>query len=133
MAAIADLVILKNDGTTNVTWTGDSGSAGDRIPARYSSKSVSAIPAFQPKMAVATEGNGDGSVRRVKINLIYPYTVTDSTTNQTTEVSRCGYRGEWSIPQDVPQSVVDEFAAQVANLMDHATLVGVVKVQQAPT
>lgn len=133
MAAIANLVVKKNDGVTDITWTGDSGSAGDRIPARYSSKSVSAIPAFQPKLAVQTEGNGDGAVRRVKINMIYPYTVTDSTTNQTSEVSRCVFRGEWSIPQDVPQTTVDEFASQLANLLDHADLVGTVKVQQAPT
>lgn len=133
MPQMANLIIKKADGTTDVTWTGDAASSGDKSPARYSSKSVSTIPAFQPKMAIASEGNNDGTVRRVKINVVYPYTVTDTTTNRTTEVGRCTYRGEWSVSQEIPSSVVDEFAAQVANLLDHADLVSVVKVQSAPT
>lgn len=133
MAQITDLIIKKADGTTFITWTGDTGAAGDKIPARFSSKSVNAIPAFQPKLAVATEGNGDGSTRRVKMNLVYPYTVTDSNTTQTKEVSRSTFKGEWSVSQDMPQSSVDEFACQIANLISTALLVGAVKTQQAPT
>lgn len=133
MPSLANLSITKADGTTSITWTGDVASSGDKNPARYSSKTVSAIPAFQPKMSVASEGNSDGSVRRVKINLIYPYTVLDTTTNRTTEVGRAVFRGEWSVPQELPSTVVDEFAVQVANLLDHTDLVSVVKTQQAPT
>lgn len=133
MPSLANLVILKADGVTSVTWTGDVAASGEKSAAKYSSKSVSTIPAFQPKMSVQTEGNSDSTVRRVKISLVYPYTVLDTTTNRTTEVARATFRGEWAISQEIPASVSDEFAAQVANLLDTPDLVSVVKVQQAPT
>jgi hypothetical protein len=82
---------------------------------------------------VRSDGNGDGSVRRVYANVVYPYSVLDSTTNRTTLVSQASFRGEWAVPQDMPQANVDEFAAQVANLLDHTDMVSVVKVQTAPT
>jgi hypothetical protein len=134
MTALANLTIKKDDGTTDITWTGDVASSGDKSPARYSSKTVTTIPAFQPKMSVQSENGGvNGSVRRVKINMIYPYFVTDSTTNLSSEVARCVFRGEWSVPQNVPSTVVNEFASQLTNLLDHTDMVSVVKTQQAPT
>lgn len=133
MPSLANLSIVKADGTTAVVWTGDSPSSGDKSPARYSSKTVNSIPAFQPKMSVVSEGSPDGKVRRVKIGVTYPYTVLDTTTNRTTEVAHNWFRGEWSFPQEIPTSVSDEFAAQVSNLLDHADIVSVLKTQQAPT
>lgn len=133
MPSLADISIKKADYTTDIVWSGVSASAGDKTPARYASKTVNSIPAFQPKMSVRSEGNGDGSVRRVHVNVAYPYSVLDTTTNRTTLVSQCSFRADWTVPQDVPQSVVDEFVAQVANLVDSGTLVDVVKTQTAPT
>lgn len=133
MANLTDLTIKKADGVTDILWSGVTASAGDKNPARYTSKTVSAIPAFQPKLSIRSEGNGDGSVRRVIASAIYPYSVLDTTTNRTSLVSQCTFRGEWAVPQDVPQTVVDEFAAQLANLFDTSALVDVVKTQTAPT
>jgi hypothetical protein len=133
MPSLANLIVKKADGTTDITWSGLVAAAGDKSHARYASQTVNSIPAFQPKMSVRSDGNGDGSVRRVYTNVVYPYSVLDSTTNRTTLVSQASFRGEWAVPQDMPQANVDEFAAQVANLLDHTDMVSVVKVQTAPT
>jgi len=133
MPNLADLIIKKADGTTDVTWSGIVASAGDRVASRHASKSVSTVPAFQPQMSIKTEANPTNSTRRVHVNIVYPYTVTDSTTTLISKVGQCSYRGEWTIPQDLPQSTVDEFAAQVANLVDTTLVVDVVKTQTAPT
>lgn len=133
MPQLADITVKKADGTTDILWTGVVSSAGDRTASRHASKTVSSIPAFQPQMSVKSEANGDASVRRVHVNIVYPYTVTDSGTNQTTKLGQASFRGEWSVSQEMPQTTVDEFAAQVANLVDSTLLVDVVKAQVAPT
>lgn len=133
MPNISNIAVLKADGVTNITWTGDSGSGGDKQPARYSSKTVSPIPAYQPKMAVASEQNGDGSVRRMRVNIVYPYTVTDSTTGLPVEVARHSFQGVWNISQEIPSTVTDEFVVQTSNLLDHSDLIVALKAQQAPT
>lgn len=133
MPQLADLVILKADGATNVTWSGIVASAGDKSASRHASKSVSTIPAFQPQMSIRTEANGNSAARRVHVNVVYPYTVVDANTGLTTKVSQNTFRGEWSVSQDIPQATTDEFAAQVANLIDTVLLVDVVKSQTAPT
>lgn len=133
MPQLANIVIKKSDGTTDITWTGDVASAGDRSPARFSSKSVSSIPAYQPKMEVTSRDNQTKDVRRIDVNITYPYAVTDSTTTLTQLVSRLGFTGTWTVPQGIPSTLVDEFAAQVANLLDSVLLVDTVKSQSAPT
>lgn len=133
MPTLANMIVKKADGVTDITWTGDVNSSGDKSPARYSSKSVTTIPAFQPKFSVSSEGSTDGGVRRIKAGLVYPVTVVDTTTNRTTEIGRFTFRGEWSIPQDLPAANADEFAAQLANIMVHAQMQNTVKTATAPT
>jgi hypothetical protein len=133
MPALSDITIKKNDGVTDITWTGDVPSSGNKSPARYSSKTVSTIPAFQPKLAIASAPSGDGRSRKVTIDLLYPHTATDSTTGLTSEVSRLTFHGTWSVPQDIPTTVVDEYVSQLGNLIDSPAVVAQLKVQQAAT
>lgn len=133
MPQLADLTVKKADGTTDIVWSGVVSSAGDKSASRHNSKTVSTIPAFQPQMSIKSESNGDSTTRRVHVNVVYPYTVTDSGTNQTTKLGQASFRGEWTVSQEMPQTTVDEFAAQVANLLDTTLLVDVVKTQVAPT
>lgn len=133
MPALANITIKKNDGVTDILWTGDVPSSGDKSPARYSSKTVSTIPAFQPKFAIASAPSGDGRSRRVTVDMLYPFTATDSTTGITSEVSRLTYHGVWSVPQDIPTTTVDEFVAQLSNLLDSTEVLAQLKIQQAAT
>lgn len=132
MPALANLVVKKNDGVTDITYTGVAASAGDSSPAVWQSLTVGTAVAFHPELRITARPQGSGN-RAVNIQFSYPYVVTG-----TDGISRVAKR--WnvnpvsiSVPTDMPDTEVAEAAAQFGHLMATALVVEIMKVGRSAT
>lgn len=118
MAALANYTLKKNDGTTDILWTGIQPSSGDGTPAIWKSQTVGNAPAHQPEMRLfGREGNNGGS-RVLRLTAFYPSLSTNSTTGLTTAYTRNRFVGEWTLDKNSPQTDIDEFVSQLAYMLN---------------
>lgn len=78
MATIADIVIKKSDGTTNITYTAISGSAGDKSPAAWRSDSSATLRGNRDVVTLVTQDNGARTARRSNSKAVMPVARTVS-------------------------------------------------------
>lgn len=121
MATATNLTIKKADGTTDVTYTVQIASGGDKSPAVWQELTASATPNARPTLQVESAWNGAKTARRVSMRFEYPYQVTDAS-GQTTIVNRELGTVTWIQPQDIPDSLATEAASQFANLLATALI-----------
>jgi hypothetical protein len=74
MPSMADIIVKKNDGTTNITFTAMVASAGDKSQAIWRSTTVGTAAAHQPELRMTSRANGTGTARRVDLHFSYPST-----------------------------------------------------------
>lgn len=132
MAQATNLTIKKADGTTDVTYTVQTASGGDKSPAIWQELTASAVPSARPTLKVETSWNGAKTARRTDVRFEYPYAVTNSD-GTTTLVNRELFSGSWISPQDIPDNVAAEASAQGMNLLATALLKGTFASGYAPT
>lgn len=114
MPQMADIIVKKDDGTTNITYTALTPSSGDKVAAQWRSNTVSTIAGHRPAFALKSERTGAGD-RRMRSTFVYPYTVTD--VNGVPQlVARVSFEVSGLIPQNVPDTVIAEAVSQHANL-----------------
>lgn len=132
MPSIANLVVKKNDGTTDVTYTAEVPSSGDKNPAIWRNQSVGTAIAHRPTFALSSRTNGTGSARRLEGSVSYPSTVTGSdgkvTVSDRTLITIGGV-----IPLGAPTADVNEAVAQAMNLFKTAVVTDSFKSGYAPT
>lgn len=122
MPALANFSIVKNDGTTAITWTGVQPSSGDGTPAVWKSQSVGNAQAHQPELRLLGKAHDAGRKRLLRCTAVYPSLQTDSTTGLTTVRGAAGrFEGSWIIDPTMPQADVDEFVSQVGNCLATST------------
>lgn len=82
MAQQANITIKKKDGTTDVVWTGMTGSAGDGVEAEWQNLTVVAPPAYRPSLKVTgRKGGTNGMRRKARAVMLWPVTaVVDGVT-----------------------------------------------------
>lgn len=116
MPNMANLVIKKSDGTTDVTYTALTPSSGDKTAARWANKTVGSTPAQNPLLSLKSESNGPGTARRVTGSFRWPITSQDAGGNV---VVTGGANGTFTllVPQNQPAAVIKEQAYQFANLI----------------
>lgn len=78
MPQIADIVVKKNDGTTDVTYTAVVPSAGDKSAAMWRNQTVGSAAGHQPDYRMTSRFNGTNTARRVEVTAQYPSLVTGS-------------------------------------------------------
>lgn len=118
MPNLADLVIKKNDGTTNITWTGISRSGGDLSPARWEEQALTTMRAGRPTYMMQAGYSGNArDARKTETRGVYPYLITDSTTNTQQIVAKIVFEGKLWVPSVVPVAYADEAVAQLVNLI----------------
>lgn len=122
MASLANITVKKNDGTTDIVWTGICPSSGDGVPALWRSDTVGSAPGHKPVLELSTRYNGARTARRVDAKFIYPQIATDSTTGLTTVVNRIVGNVSFAIPDACPTTDINEAVSQAFNLLV-ATLV----------
>lgn len=80
MPQLANIVVKKFDGTTDVTYTGISPASGTS-PAVWKSQSVGTAPAQNPELRVVSRDADKGRNREVRATFLYPDYRTDSNFN----------------------------------------------------
>lgn len=119
MPNLANITVKKNDGTTDITWSGIAASAGDKSPAVWRSLTVGAAPAFQPTMKMVSQNNGPSTARRVNVDLTYPYT-TVGADGKTNVAEKVVMTTSIVLPNGMPTSDSNEAVAQSMNLLASA-------------
>lgn len=130
MANMASITVKKNDGATDITYTALTASAGDKVPARWKSNTASVIPNFRPELSMVSQYNGSKDVRRERILLTYPATVTVGGVEQKagTHVFDLAVH----LVQSVDSTTIDEAVAQFANLLKSTLIQSAMKEGYAP-
>lgn len=117
MPAISNIVVKKNDGTTDVTYTAKSPSSGDGVPAIWKSESVGSAQAHQPELRLSSSQASKGARRRLRSTYEYPQIATNTTTNVTSVIDRASAATDWVFPKTMSQADINEFVSQYANLL----------------
>lgn len=133
MPTLANQTIKKADGTTDQLWTAIRGAQGPTVPAILRNLTPGTALAHKPELWMSSRMLSSGNMQELKVTAMWPQVATDTTTSLTKVVNRARFRGVWELPMDMPQTDRNEFAAQVANLLDTAVLVDSVKEGDAPT
>lgn len=132
MPQIANVVVKKNDGTTDVTYTAVVPSAGDKSPALWRSQGVGSAAAHQPSVQVTSRANGPGTARRVDLVGTYPTLVTGSD-GKITISDRVVFTLSGVIPQGMATADVNEAVSQLLNFMSVTLMKDTFKTGFAPT
>jgi len=132
MPSLANITVKKNDGTTDITYTGVAASAGDSSPAVWRSNTVGSAIAFRPELRLTSRANGQKTARRVDGVYTYPETVTG--TDGVTRISdRLNLSFSAVIPNGMQDTNVNEAVAQALNLFASSLVKGSVQAGFAPT
>jgi len=121
MAALADLTVKKNDGTTDIVWTGVQPSSGDGVPAIWKSQTVGTAQAHQPEMRLSSRDSQNGASRTLRVTGAYMQIAVNTTTGVTSVINTARLTKEWVFSKSMPSADVNEFVSQFANLEAHAT------------
>lgn len=116
MPQIANITILKSDGTTNIVWSGKQASAGDKSPAVFRSETVGTAIAHQPTLKITSRDNGAGTARRLEWDFVYPEVVTGSDAIPRI-INRAVANGSFLNPSGMAKTATKEAAYQMCNLV----------------
>lgn len=121
MPAIANIVVLKNDAVTNVTFTAVAPSGGDKSPAVWQNQAVGTAVGHRPTLKLIARASGDGKTRRSDFIFTYPSTTIGSD-GKTNIISTSVLTGSFATPLDQPAADVNEAVAQSFNLLASALI-----------
>lgn len=113
---ITDITVKKADGTTDVVYTGVTGSAGDKSPAVYKNRTVGTTPAQNPTFTLVSASNGPGTSRRLKFSGQWPVVKQDAGGNVVVS-GRSSVEGSFLLPQNIAQAEIDEVVHQFTGLL----------------
>lgn len=120
MPALADIVIKKADGTTNVTYTAIAGAAGDGQPAIFRNNSVGTALNQRPTLLVRATSNGSKTARRVRGDFSWP--IVGVSNGLTQVIGRTPGDFSFLVPQNQDEATIKEQAHQFANLVASAII-----------
>lgn len=117
MPAMADIVVKKDDGVTNITYTAISRSGGDLSPALWREQSLTTMRGGQPNVQLKAYWNGAKDGRRTDFYGVYPWLITDSTTTVQSIRSKMILSASLIVPQEIPVTYANEGVAQLVNMV----------------
>jgi len=129
---MANIVVKKNDGVTDITYTAMIPSAGDKSAAIWRANSVGTAPALRPEFQCLSQPNGPKTARRVNSKFSFPSLVT-GTDGKVTVADRVIIEVSAVIPQGMADTDVGEAVSQGLNLAASALMKDTVKAGFAPT
>lgn len=116
MPNMANITVKKNDGTTDVVYTQQAPSAGDRSPSVWQNLTVGSAMGHRPSLALTARPNGAGTARRVETQFVWKQVSTDSTTGLVSIVNSLPISLSAAIPDGMPDTDVNEAISQCFNL-----------------
>lgn len=121
MATMANIVVKKADDTTDVTWTAQIGSSGDKTPAVWKNLTVGTMPMERPTFTAASRANGPGTARRLTCHFDWPMVSQDAGGNKVGAGKMVG-EASILIPQNQEVTVIAEQVSQFCNLLASALI-----------
>jgi len=132
MPTQANITVKKNDGITDILYTGVQPSSGDNVPAIWKSLTVGSAQAHQPELRCSARGLSGGK-REVTWTFSYPSIATNSTTTLTSVVFKEFARATFTLDPQAPNADVNETVAQFMNLLASAHAKAVTQGMFGPT
>lgn len=132
MPNMANITVKKNDGTTDVVYTQQIPSAGDKSPAIWRNLTVGSAASHRPELKVHTQSNGNATARRVNFNFMYPTLVTGSD-GRTSVSDRLLITISALVPLGMPDVDLNEGVAQGLNLAASSLIKDTLKSGFAPS
>lgn len=120
MPQMANITVKKADGTTDVTYTALSSSAGDQSPARWSNLASATVAALRATYNSTSRFNGKRDARVVENVLKYPDVATIS--GASVVLGNVVINISGTIPLQVTDTAIAEAVAQAANLFKAALI-----------
>lgn len=115
MIQTTDLVVLKNDGSTSVTYVAKTASSGS-LPASWKLDAASAISAFRPSFQLSARPNGPKTAARVQAKFTYPLTITVEGREHV--VGTIPVEVSAAVPYGVDDAAIAEAITQAFNLLN---------------
>lgn len=114
MATIADIIVKKADGTTNITYTAIAGSAGDKSPAMWRSDTSATMRSNRDVVSLTCQDNGPKTARRVSAKAVMPVARVVNTVETVTDK----IIGDISIvvPNALTDAEINEKVEQLLNM-----------------
>jgi len=119
MPQLANITVKKNDGVTDIIYTGVVPSSGDKNPAVWKYQAAGVAIGQQPEFRLTARESGDGK-RELRSTMFYPQVSTNSTTGVTSVVRKAMGSATWVLDKEMNATDVNEFVSQFANLMASA-------------
>lgn len=132
MPNLANITIKKNDGTTDVVYTGIVPSSGDKNPAIWRNDAIGIAPAHRPTLTLMTSSNGTKTARRAEGQFVFPVTST-GTDGRITVTDKVIVSINCVVPQGIADVNINEGVAQGLNLFASALMKSSVQSGYAPT
>jgi hypothetical protein len=121
MPALANITVKKNDGITDIIYTGLVPASGDRSSAFWRCEAVGSAAAFRPTLSLASRPNGPGTARRLDAVYTFPVTVT-GTDGITRVVDKAIITSSGVLPLGMASADVNEAVSQGFNLLVSALI-----------
>lgn len=118
MATIANVVIKKADGTTDVTYTAIAGSAGDKLPALWRSETAATLRGNRPMYQLSTQDNGPKTARRINGKITFP--IIRMVSAVETVVDKVIFDFSGIVPNALTDAEMNEAVSQSLNLFANA-------------
>lgn len=115
MANIANVVVKKTDGTTDVTFTAIAGAATDGQPATWQNVAGSTIRAYRPSLSMKAKLNGTKQARRVDVMGLFP--VVRAISSVDTLIGKIPLDFSVPVPEWATDAEVNEAIDQFINLL----------------
>lgn len=132
MPQMADITIKKNDGTTDIVYTGTVPASGSE-PAVWRATAGVAAPALAPEFRLSARDADNGKKRALRSTFVFPQSVTNTTTGVTTVSDRALGSTDVSFSKNMSQSAIDEFVAQWSGLLRAALIQSCLKAGYSAT
>lgn len=116
MPNLANITVKKNDGTTDVIYTGMQPAAGDGSSAIWR-QTTNAYPSCQPELRIIAKQAKGKMGRAVRGTFVYPQAIVNSTTGVTSVLTTAYGDVNFVFDRTMSQAEINEAAAQFANLI----------------
>lgn len=115
MPQMADIIIKKADGTTDLTYTALTPSAGDKTSAVWAPSTVGASRGFRPELRVTSRPNAARTVRYVNGIIAWPVVQTIGGTPTVTDRNSFSFQAQTA--ERSPDVDINEMIEQAVNLL----------------
>jgi len=132
MPTLANITVKKNDGVTDIVWTGVVPSSGDSSPAVWRSQTVGTAPGHQPQLTLKSRYNGPKTARRLDGDATFPSLVLGSD-GKTSIADRLTFNFSAGVPQGMSTTDINEAVSQICNLVAATLIKDSIKTGFAPT